>query len=184
MPTKPTIVAKRLVAQSQLFSIEALDLRFANGQTRTYERLSRGRSHGAVLVVAMPDAAHVLLVREYVVGFERYELGFPKGRVEAGETFVEAANRELKEEVGMGARYLEHLGAFSLAPGYLQHETQIILASDLYPEKLAGDEPEPLEVVPWPLDQAFELLQSGECSEARSLAALYYVRDVLTRQRF
>jgi ADP-ribose diphosphatase len=35
-----------------------------------------------------------------------------------------------------------------------------------------GDEPEPLEVVRWPLAQAEELLTHMDFSEARSIAAL------------
>ncbi len=179
MAVKPTITATRIVAESRIFRIESLDLTFENGQRRTYERLSRGQSRGAVLVIAMPDPEHVLLVREYAAGFDRYELGLPKGLVEPGETYLNAANRELKEETGFGGHQLTHLGAFSLAPAYLQHETQIILAQDLYPESLPGDEPETLEVVTWRLDQIYKLIQGGECTEARSIASLYFVQNYL-----
>ncbi len=34
----------------------------------------------------------------------------------------------------------------------------LFIAEDLYPEKLEGDEPEPLDIVRWPLAQAEELL--------------------------
>ena len=37
---------------------------------------------GAVIIVAMPDDEHVLLIREYACGVHRYELGLPKGRLE------------------------------------------------------------------------------------------------------
>ena len=46
----------------------------------------------------------MLLVREYAAGVHRYELGLVKGRIDAGESPVEAANRELMEEAGYGAR--------------------------------------------------------------------------------
>ena len=49
----------------------------------------------------------------------------------------------------------------------------LFLAQHLYPESLEGDEPEPLEVVRWPLNQALELLTHLDFAEARSIAALF-----------
>jgi ADP-ribose diphosphatase len=173
MADKPTILSSTTIAQSRLFRIESIDIEFSNGEQRNYERLARGQPGGAVLIVPMLDAQTVLLVREYSAGVHRYELGLPKGKTDAGESFLEAANRELKEEVGFGARKLHHLSSFSVAPSYLEHMTEIIIAQDLYEEKLPGDEPEELEVIPWKLNQINQLLATGECTEARSIAALF-----------
>ena len=60
-----------------------------------------------------------------------------------------AANRELMEEIGYGARKLRTLSRMTLAPGYFSHVTDVILAEDLYPQRATGDEPEPIDVVPW-----------------------------------
>ncbi|WP_432742980.1 ADP compounds hydrolase NudE [Methylobacter sp. G7] len=174
MSQKPTILNKTTIATSRLFRIESLDIEFSNGELRNYERLARGNSgSGAVLIVPMLDAETVLLIREYSAGVHRYELGLPKGKTDAGESFLDAANRELKEEVGFGARRLHHLSTFSIAPSYLEHMTEIVLAQDLYAEKLEGDEPEELEVIPWKLNNINALLATGECTEARSIAALF-----------
>lgn len=174
MAEKPTILNKTTIAKSRLFHIESLDIEFSNGELRNYERLTRGNSGGgAVLIIPMLDSETVLLIREYSAGVNRYELGLPKGKTDAGESFLEAANRELKEEVGYGARKLLHLSSFSIAPSYLEHMTEIIVAEDLYAEKLSGDEPEELEVVPWQLNRINELIATGECTEARSIAALF-----------
>jgi len=54
---------------------------------RNYERLARGRSNGAVLIVPLLDDETVLLIREYSAGVHRYELGLPKGKVDVGESF-------------------------------------------------------------------------------------------------
>ena len=51
--------------------------------------------------------------------------------------------------------------------------TEIVIAQDLYVEKLEGDEPEELEVIPWKLNNINALLATGECTEARSIAALF-----------
>jgi ADP-ribose diphosphatase len=178
MPRKPRILDTTLVAESRLFRVEQLDLEFSNGTQVKYERL-RSSGFGAVLIVPMPDPDTVLLIREYAAGTERYELGFPKGRVEADEDLLEAANREIMEETGYGARRLTLLTALTLAPGYLGHRTHIVLAEDLYERRLPGDEPEEIEVVPWRLDDMANLLAREDFTEARSIAALYLVRDRL-----
>ena len=179
MTEKPTILNRTTIAKSRLFRIESLDIQFSNGTLRNYERLARGNPGGAVLIVPMLDVETVLLIREYSAGVHRYEVGLPKGKTDAGESFLEAANRELKEEVGFGARKLHHLSSFSLAPSYLEHTTEIVIAQDLYAEKLPGDEPEELEVIPWKLCKINDLLASGECTEARSIAALFMTVEYL-----
>jgi ADP-ribose diphosphatase len=183
MRQKPTILAREIVASSHLFRVEALQLRFANGVERTYERLvSRGVGYGAVMIVAMLDADHAVLVEEYCGGTDEYELSLPKGLIEPGEDILAAANRELKEEAGFGAHQLEHLTELSLSPGYMSQKIQVVLATDLYEESLPGDEPEPMRVDKVNLRELSSLIQHPQFSEGRALAALYLVRDLLTQR--
>ena len=161
---------------------ERVHLEFSNGVKRVFERTAP-RGMGAVIVVPMQDDKTALLVREYACGLHRYELGLVKGRIDEGETALEAANRELKEEIGFGARKLEVLRPLTLAPTYMAHQTWLVLAEDLYPEKLEGDEPEPLDIVPWPLDQLHQLMLRDDCSEGRSLAGLFIAREVLAQRQ-
>lgn len=178
--TKPAIIASNTIAQTRLFRIEELELRFANGVGARYERLI-GSADGAVLVVPLLDRETVLLIREYAAGMDRYELGFAKGKIEAGETAVVAAEREMTEEVGYAARRLRHIHSLTIAPGYVKHVTHVVVADELYPKRTPGDEPEEIEVVPWRLDQLDALLAHPECTEARSIAALFLVRERLSR---
>src|SRR5579859_7273979 len=103
MPKPPIIHATRDVHDSSFLRVVQLDLEFSNGERRTYERL-KGSGLGAVIIVPLRDDDTVLLVREYGAGIDRYELGLPKGRLDRDETVAQGANRELKEEIGFGAR--------------------------------------------------------------------------------
>ncbi|WP_086774470.1 ADP compounds hydrolase NudE [Vibrio coralliirubri] len=176
--TKPEILAQQTVAQSKLFSIESLDLRFSNGEQRTYERM-KPSGRNAVMMVPITEQGDILLVREYAAGTERYELGFPKGLIDPGEQPNEAAVRELKEEIGFGANKLTPLKEVILAPSYFSSKMTLFIAEELYPEKLEGDEPEPLDIVRWPLAQAEELLTHLDFCEARSITALLLSLRVL-----
>lgn len=177
MPELPEILERTEVGGDRI-GLERLRLRFSNGVERTYERMAP-RTRGAVVVAAIQDAETVLLIREYACGPHRYELGLVKGRIDGDETPEQAAQRELKEEAGFGARRLTTLRSLTLAPSYMAHQTWLVLAEDLYPERLPGDEPEPLEVVPWKLAELDRLMLREDCSEGRSLAALFIVREVL-----
>jgi len=176
----PQVLKTTSIAKTRIFEIEQLDLKFSNGVETQFERL-KGSSNGAVLIVPMLDKDTVLLIREYAAGVQRYELALPKGKVEAGENILDAANREIMEEVGYAAKKLSHLTTLSIAPGYLSHETHIILAEDLYERREAGDEPEAIEVIPWKLSEIDLLLQEPECTEARSIAALFMTREQYKR---
>jgi ADP-ribose diphosphatase len=177
----PIVHARRERAAGEMLRVEQIDLEFANGERRTYHRM-KPRGLGAVIIVPMLDADTVLLAREYAAGLHHYEIGLPKGRLEKGESILQAAQREMKEEIGYGARDLRELTRLSLAPGYMTHVTHIVLARDLYPEKLAGDEPEELEVVPWPLADLRTLTAREDCTEGRTIAALYIARDFLAHE--
>ncbi len=106
------------------------------------------------------------------MGLHNYQLGFPKGLIDPGETAEEAANRELREEIGYGAKDLYSLKSVTMAPAFFSSSMTLFIGQGLYPEKLVGDEPEPLEVVPWKLSEAAALLEQPDFTEARSVAAL------------
>ena len=177
---KPTILKVETVAQSRLFKVESVDLEFSNGVRRVYERM-RPSTREAVMIVPIVDD-HLILIREYAVGTESYELGFSKGLIDPGESVFEAANRELKEEVGFGAKDLTFLKKLSMAPSYFSSKMNIVVAEVLYEEKLEGDEPEPLIVHRWPLNNLLALLDEPDFGEARNVSALFLVREWLVKQ--
>ncbi len=182
MRNKPECLNKNIVAKSRLFQIEQLDLRFSNGQYRQYERIV-GSGHGAVLIVALDEHGYTYLVKEYAAGTDRYELGFPKGLIDAGEDSLSAANRELQEEIGLQAQHVELVKSVSLAPGYFGATLTIVLAQGLSQSRLPGDEPEPLDIVRWPWHDFETLLKRDDFTEARSIAAMYLVNQLINERK-
>lgn len=178
MQKKPVCRKSTIVASSNLFHIEQMDLEFANGEQRLYERIS-GKGHGAVMIAPILNNDTILLVREYACGLDRYEVTLPKGLIEANENSLDAANREMQEEVGYAARRLTPLKKMSTAPGHMTSQMQLVLAEDLYPATLEGDEPETIEVIEWRLNDLSALIARDDFTEARSIAAIYIVQDVL-----
>ena len=178
MSRLPRIIAIESIAATRLFEMQRVDLEFANGQTARFHRLM-GQGPGSVVVVPMPDAHHVRLIKEYAVGFERYELGFVKGKIDDGETPQHAASRELREEIGCRAGTLQHLTTVTVTPGYSNFQSWIFLASELSHDPLEGDEPEELETQDWPINQFDALRTRQDFTDARCVLATYLVESQL-----
>lgn len=178
----PLVLESQVIARTSLFDIEVSLLRFRNGVERRLERITR-RAGCTVLIVPLLEADTLLLIREYCAGTRTYELAFPTGTVGADETIEEAANRELKEEVGFGAALFSGMMTLKVVPGHFDHETHVVLAESLYPEKLPGDEPEAIELVRWPVSAIAALLETGEFAEARSVTALLLFERLLHARR-
>ncbi len=175
MRQKPEIKRVTQLAQSRLFTIQELDLQFSNGTQVQFERI-KANAGRAVMVAAITAQNEIILVKEYAAGTERYELQLPKGIVEPDEDSIQAANRELSEETGYAGKELTMLQTLRVSPGYFQHETDLVMATGLFENKLeSGDEPEQPEVVKYPLDDVDELLGRDDFSESRSIAGLLLV---------
>lgn len=181
MKKNPAILKKTRLAKTKLFQIEGVDIRFENQTEVQFERLVSSQQ-GAVLIVPIVDDAMVL-IREYAAGVERYELGFPKGKIDPGETWLEAAKRESQEEIGFLPGLVTLLDTVTLAASYMSHQTHIVLAQDLTVSPAQGDEPEPLEVIYWPLADWHKLIAHPEFSEGRAYAALLLALKQLDRLR-
>lgn len=180
MPIKPEILKRQTVIRSRLFRVDEVHLRFSNGAERTYEKLCSG-GPGAVLIVPLLNDGTLLMIREYAAGLDGYHLACPKGAVDHGEDLLTAANRELQEEVGYAARKLTFLKKLHLSPSYMEHGINVIVAQDLYPARLEGDEPEPIEVEEVPFINLSELCMRDDVSEGRTIAALFLAREWLSQ---
>ncbi|MGN1282102.1 MAG: ADP compounds hydrolase NudE [Succinivibrio sp.] len=175
----PVVKAKRREKVSNLFTVESLDLQFSNNKLVTYERIAGG--NGAILAVPF-DGRHFYLTSEYGCGFERYELGFVKGKIDTNESPKEACDRELKEEIGFGARTIRTLkNEMTIAPGMIQLKMYTFLCTDLYQMQLDGDEPEPIGIVKVTPKEAKELIfdRDSPLTEARAIASLTLSMNLL-----
>lgn len=180
--TKPKILSTSLLAESRLFRIEALDMRFSNGANATFECL-RAQGDGVVMVAAINDRRELVMVREYAACIDRYELGFVKGKIDPGESAETAAGRELIEETGFAASSIESLRKVYTSPGYNDFHTTLFIATGLRPAEAEGDEAEPLEQVIWPIPKIRDLFDHHEVNDARVLFMLTLLEKRFSQHR-
>ena len=154
--------------QGRAFSVRKDQVRLPDGAETTLDIVEHS---SAVTILPVDAQGRIWFVRQYrhAAGIELLEL--PAGTLEPGEDPEFCAQREIREEIGMGAGKLQKIGTFYLAPGYSTEFMHIFLASELFPATLQGDDDEFLSVEQFHQSQISALIQSGEISDAKTLAA-------------
>jgi ADP-ribose pyrophosphatase len=133
----------------------------------------------AVTILPVDENDRIWFVQQYRHPAGDVILELPAGTLEHAEDPLVCAQREIQEEIGMGAGSLKKLGGYFLAPGYSTEYMHVYLASDLYPSRLPGDEDEFLDVVSCPVPRVLEAVRSGKIQDAKTLASLYLAQSII-----
>jgi ADP-ribose pyrophosphatase len=132
------------------------------------------RHQGAVAVVAVGDSA-VWLVRQPREAVDEPDmLEIPAGRLDKdGEAPLQAAQRELAEEIGRGARSWEPIVTYYTGVGFTDERVHLFHATDLYEQSADSGEDERIEIVAWPLARLDAAI--AECRDAKTLIGLMWL---------
>src|SRR5438552_11226952 len=84
---------------------------------------------GSAVMMPVDERGRILLVRQYRLPARQYLWELPAGRMDEGETPLQAAKRELREETGLRAKKWERIAAFFPSPGFLAEKMTIFLAT-------------------------------------------------------
>jgi ADP-ribose pyrophosphatase len=151
----------------------------------TYNTAEKGEAtleivhhQGGAGALPMFEDGSVALVRQWRYAINKYSLEIAAGRIEKGQTPLEAAARELEEEVGYRAKELHKVSEFLVAPGYCEERIYTYLATGLEKSNQHLDDDEEIEVVRLPFAEALALVESGEIDDAKSIITLLTVANL------
>lgn len=128
--------------------------------------------NGGAVILPIKDNGNIVMVRQYRKPFDSPFLELPAGKIDPGETSVEAAKRELAEETGYRAGKIEALGRMIPSVGYNTEVLYLYIATDLKEGEPSPDEHEELDIVEMKLEDAIKMVISGEIEDGKTQIGL------------
>ncbi|MFN8630851.1 MAG: NUDIX hydrolase [Chloroflexota bacterium] len=126
----------------------------------------------AVGVVAVGGDGRILLVGQYRYTLDRYSWEIPEGGVPDGESLLEGAKRELREETGYEADVWRYLFGFTTSNSVTDERGEMYLATGLREGQAQPDETEELETRWATLDEILREIDRGEIHDLMTIAAI------------
>jgi 8-oxo-dGTP pyrophosphatase MutT (NUDIX family) len=166
-----TVHGEQPLYESDWLSLTLADVELPDGR-RFGHHVVRIPAAAAAVVVHDPERGVLLLYRHrFVVDTWGWEV--PGGRVDDGETPVDAAEREVLEETGWRPGPLQPLFVYHPVSGLSDHHFHVFLAESATRE----GEPDLVETdqVEWvPVPELRRLIAAGEITDGFSLTALLW----------
>jgi ADP-ribose diphosphatase len=159
------------VYDGKVFDVDRDKVQMPNGRTVTVDVVRHSKS---VVLVALPEPGHVILIRQYRYPVNAFLWEFPAGSVDDGESPEQAARRECHEEIGKVPSTIVRLAAMYPTPGYCDEEMVFFRVSSLEEptEEAALDEDEDIEVKTFELREARDMVRRGEIVDMKTVVAL------------
>lgn len=136
----------------------------------------------AVVVLAVTEEQEVVVVGQARYPVHEYSWELVEGAIEEGETPLEAAVRELKEEAGLTSHCLRPLGPpFHIANTRTDEVAHVFLATELEFGTPQPEETEVLEVKKMPVQDVYEMIDNGSIRDSLTIIALLRYRALMSR---
>jgi len=167
-------VSGELVFDGKLLKVHRDQVRLPDGSSGAREYI---RHPGAVAIVPLFDDGSLLLERQFRYPHRREFIEVPAGKLEPDEPHLETAKRELLEETGYVAADWRRLAVIHTAIAYTDEAIELFLAKKLRKERAAQlDAGEFVETLVVPFEEALAMVRDGRITDAKSVAALLWMR--------
>jgi ADP-ribose pyrophosphatase len=127
------------------------------------------RHNGSAVMMPVDAKKRVLLVRQYRLPADRYLWELPAGKIDDGESALQAAKRELVEETGLQAGKWKKLVTFYPSPGFLAEAMTIFLATELTAGEAQPMEDERIETRWFGRKELKDLIRTNKITDAKTM---------------
>ena len=165
-------VEENRIFDGKILAVRCDKVRTPSGRIATREVVEH---KSAVGMLAVTDRKSVLLVRQYRYAVNEVTLEICAGLVEKGEDPVQAAEREMQEELSVKAKNLYKIGDFYASPGFCTEMFTLFVADGLENSSLPQDEDENVSVVEVLLSDIPEIIKDGKIRDSKTFAALSWL---------
>lgn len=172
------IRASRDAYQNPRMRVQEDDVELPSGERRMFAVLHL--VPGAT-TIPLDDDGNVVLLEEYAHANGRYTLNGCSGGLEPNESPEDGARRELKEELGLGARELVNLGVLEPFTSFVNSPNHMFLARGLFSMEYTPDPWEPLKIVRMPFHEALQKVLDSEITHGASCVAILKAARLLRK---
>ena len=162
----------KIIHEGKILTLTVDDIRLPSGRQSVRELVIH---NGGVTIVAQPEPAKIVLIRQYRYAIGKVFWELPAGTLHKNEDPLNSAKRELKEETGYRANKWESLGIVYPLPGYSTEVLYFFKATDLIDDVPEPDPDENIEVKVMDLKQAWQMIKDGEIRDAKTISGLSLV---------
>src|SRR5215207_8438107 len=167
------LLARTTIYKGRIFQLEIDVVKLPTGHTIDMEIV---RHPGSVVLLPIPEPGKIILIRQYRYTIDRWIWELPAGSLKPGEDPDKAAARECEEEIGLAPGKLTRLHGYFPTPGFCDEEMIYYRCEELRPpaadSTVMKDDDEEIEPRTFTLDEARELVKSGEIVDLKTLAGL------------
>mgnify|MGYP000518910493 CR=1 FL=1 len=134
---------------------------------------------GASLIVPVFEDGSVLMERQFRYPVDQVIDELPAGKLDADESPIDAAKRELAEETGYSANDWIALGTLMPCVGYSDERIHVFLAQGLTLVGQSLDDEEFIETFTVPFNELYESALDGRIQDAKTLIAIFWAKKFL-----
>jgi ADP-ribose pyrophosphatase len=155
--------------KSRVFHVERLSYKAPNGNPLTKDVV---RHPGSVAIIPILNGGRICLIRNHRVTVNATLIEIPAGTMEPPEPALDCAHRELIEETGFRATEMRKLSSLFPAPGILDEEMHLFVATGLQEGDHAREPGEQIENYVVSRSKARAMVFDGQICDAKTIVGL------------